>query len=171
MTRAFSILRSALAGLALAAASVTGAQAAVVQIEVEDVFYGGSDTWEISTVFGTPDALESTLISQPWWGRPNQAREFALVLENQLGTPNSSNTAPYFGYSFAGPFLNARGYREGSFFGPIVGLGIDRGFVAGHFAIAELVPSTSVPLPPAAALLLGGLGMVGVMKRRMRKAA
>jgi hypothetical protein len=163
MTRAFSIIRSALAGLVVAMTSLGAAQAAPI-----DVTFDGTD-YTIGTLTGvyndTPTA--SLLQSQPWWGNATLAQGLAAALGDQFGAPNFGIWGPLFAYSLPQPAALTARYFSPS--GP--GVNTVTVFPGSEFVFAVDETPAAVPLPPTTALLLGGLGVVGVMKRRARKAA
>ncbi|MBK1703612.1 hypothetical protein [Halochromatium glycolicum] len=164
MTRAFTIIRSALAGLVVAMTSLGAAQAAPIAVT-----FDGTD-YTIGTLTGvyndTPTA--SLLQSQPWWDNTTLAQGLAAALGNQLGVPNFGSWGPLFAYSL--PVPNAA--LTSWYFSPSgPGVNTVTVFPGSEFVFAVDETPAAVPLPPTAALLLGGLGVVGVMKRRARKAA
>ena len=160
-----SILRNALAGLALVAALTGGAQALTVDVTV------GGDVFTISTLEGSFEDNQSLLEHQPWWGDIALAAQFSTTLKGQLGGPNPTPfgaASPLFARAlttsgttvFTSAWLLPFGIETAP----------DRGFSeVATYAVVE--PVAPIPLPPAAFLLLGGLGALGLVKRRAGRAA
>ena len=72
---------------------------------------GSSDgTWDVTTVTGTFNTLQSQLEAQEWWGDKDLAIVFANELGASLGTPNNPLSGiyngPYFGYDPDGSYNN-----------------------------------------------------------------
>lgn len=153
-----STVRSALAGLALAAMSAIGAQAATVDVTVDN------QVFTIGTVSGTYVDNLALLEAQPWWGDTFEAAEFAAAVGASLGFPNgNSDRGPGFAVSILGnpPFLVTRAFNS------VGGTAGSLGFFSdsqGTFAV--VATPAPIPLPPAAALMLAGLGALGLATRR-----
>ena len=66
--------------------------------------HGSADgTWDVTTVTGTFNTLQSQLETQEWWVDRALAIVFATELGASLGTPNTGqNFGPYFGYNTYG---------------------------------------------------------------------
>ena len=156
MIRIHRTLRNALAGLALAVASIGGAHAATVDVTVDNTIYtiGLSEQGPISSLLPQLD-------DQPWWGDASLATQLSVVLGDGLGAPNdpSIGEQPWFAYA-TGSIPNGPTTYS------LVVNGNDETLTnrLATFAIAESV--APIPLPPAAFLLLGGLGALGLVKRR-----
>ena len=170
MIRLYSPLRNALAGLALAVASVGGAQAATVNVTV------GNTVYTLESRIGSFDELEATLVDQPWWEDQQLAVDLAqgLGFRSALAAP-SDNRGPYFAFDLlpdVDPLLNSPLQIVG-----FVDIGFEIFFNPADprtdfetaYAVATNV--APVPLPPAAFLLLGAFGVAGVVKRRAARAA
>ena len=156
MMQALSTLRSALAGLALAVASVGGAQAATVDVTVDNTIY----TLGLSQV-GPFTSLLPQLEDQPWWGDASLATQLSAALGDDLGRPNSAFIGPQPWFAFGTQTINGIFAIE-----VVVNGGSPRVAAGGvkQYAIAESV--APIPVPPAAALMLAGLGALGLVKRR-----
>ena len=156
MIHVTSTLRTALTGIALAMAATSGAQAATVDVTVDNTIYtiGLSER-------GPFTSLLPQIADEPWWGDASLATQLSAALGDDLGTPNDSSVGeqPWFAYA-----------TDSSPQGPTLSLGVNGSDItlAGNrlatFAIAESV--APIPVPPAAALLLGGLGALGLAARR-----
>jgi hypothetical protein len=124
-------------------------------------------TYNFTTITGTFTALESTLISQVWWGDLAKAQSFAAALGTNLGsTVNFGEVGPFFAYavdpnasSGRGSFSYAAPVSYGS--GVVMqteflknNLGADNTWT---FAIASPVPEIDGALLPQAALIAAGL--------------
>ena len=156
-------LRNALAGLALAVASTGGAQALTVDVTVDNQIF------TIGTVTGTYVENLALLEAQPWWGDTFEAENFEAAVGDSLGFPNgSSDRGPGFAVSIFGnpPFLVTRAFR--SVGGTAGSLNF---FPDSQGTFAVVATPAPIPLPPAAFLLLGGLGALGLVKRRAGRAA
>ena len=78
---------------------------------------GSADgTWDVTTVTGTFNTLQSQLEAQEWWGDRDLAIVFANELGASLGTPNAA-FGPYFAYTPWGYDNHGTwfiGYRDGT---------------------------------------------------------
>lgn len=129
-----------IAGAAVASAMVAApAEAALFTV--------GGTQYEITTVTGSFDSLESTLMNQVWWNNQTLAVDFASVVEDDLGLPGTTlatpdnDLGPFFAYTstFAGVWNNtAQTAGNTTFF-----------FQSSvpTFAIATVVEPESVPEP------------------------
>ena len=170
MKSACKIIRDGLAALTLAAAATTTAQAATVDVTVD-----GTD-YTVDTIFGSFNNINTTnsdiLTTQPWYSigdGGDLAGEFAAAVGTDLGTPNQLGGGVFVGPIFA-VFQSQAGAVFGKLFNPngnipFPQLPPDRPFT---WAIATEVEAdlNPIPLPPAAALLFGGLGVLTFVKRR-----
>ena len=149
-----SVVAPALA-MCLAVGVAERTEAATVMVE--------GTKYEISTVVGTFDSLESTLNDQPWWGQSSLASDFSFALGGALGYPNPPVTTAERGPIFA--------YAAGSTqfqYRAVTTVGAAGGFqdrdITFTFAIGEeLAP---VPLPATLPLLLVGAGALAMIRRR-----
>ena len=170
MISLYSTIRNALAGLALAVASAGGAQALTVDVTVR------TEVFTIGTITGSFAENQTELESQPWWDDVASANNFALRVSDSLGLPNASapflnasgTPGPLFAAATAGD-LNITDFDPGSIFsrawrdGSVGGSFISPTSSATYAVVESVAP---IPLPPAAFLLLGGLGALGLVKKR-----
>ena len=107
-------VKTLMGGLATAALIGIASPANALTITVD------SQDWEISTIEGSFDELQSTLVDQVWWGNKDYATAFARAVQasesstglKELGLPNflfpQSNIRDFFGPFFAyaaGPYI------------------------------------------------------------------
>ena len=123
-------------------------------------------TYAVSTVTGRYGDNVATLQSQVWWGDSAAALSFALLVGNQLGTPNNPATSPLF---MSGTFSNkAIGYayviRNGHSGVTQTSYNLSSRNVT--YAVATLTP---VPIPAAGLVLISALAGVKLLGRRSRK--
>ena len=156
-------LRTALAGLAFAVASAGDALALSVPPAV-DVTVGGS-VFTISALTDVGVNVSDQLEAQPWFGDEDLASDLALALDDALGSPPADGRAfpPLFAFqisvfspSFVRSVQSSEGAAETVTTNPFN--------QTASYAIAESV--APIPLPPAAALLLGGLGALAFVRQR-----
>ena len=166
-------IRRGLAGAALALVPVGGAQAATIPSTVDVTFVG--ETITIGTITGTFEDNADLLQDQPWFFSGSGAFNFADKVGTALGEPNAALaatdiipvTTPLFAFALVGA-ENETILSRGQ--GPTLG-----GFLAAEAALPITTEATfavvvddvaPIPVPPAAFLLLGGLGALGLAKRR-----
>jgi hypothetical protein len=149
---------------ALACLFATSAQAVVVTVN--------SVQYDVSTIFGTYPSLVSTLQSQPWYGSPTAADNFAYAVSGQLGFPAPGNTTfgPFFAFAVSANSLDSA--AASSIFSGIANTSFV-GFVGGTtdphtFAIIQ--PTSGVPDAGVTAAMLG-LALVGLTAVRRRLAS
>mgnify|MGYP006275866897 CR=1 FL=1 len=196
-------LRSALAGIALAAMSASGGQAATADVVLTIEEIAGSQTLfkaegalNLTTLSGlSPFPAFSSPLSSPAGGAFGVGETGSASVYQQSAFSSSAITlfgtgGSIFGGDVSGPifaFSEAFGgslridvsYASGTQFtstnlvsGDFAGLGITPGVTAsytlndGQTISLEVLTPTPIPVPPAAALLLGGLGALGLMRRR-----
>jgi hypothetical protein len=142
---------------------VSGAQASIV-----DVTFNGND-FTIGTIMGSYNDNASLLQSQPWWGNTSTAANFSIAVDDSLGLPNflgGESRGPLFAYSLRSVQANAR------LFSPTFGADSTSSVFNGSSVTYAVVVDdvAPIPLPPAAALMLVGLGALGLVRRRARAA-
>ena len=161
MISLYSTIRNALAGLAFAVASVAGAQASTVDVTV------GTDVFTIGTITGSYNDNTSLLQSQPWWGNSFTAASFSAAVADSLGLPNvlgGESRGPLFAYGLRGVQADSRAFSPT--FGPSTLTSVAVGSSLDYAIVVEDV--APIPLPPAAALMLVGLGALGLVRHRAR---
>ena len=196
-------IRNALAGLALAAMSASGAQAATADVVLTIEELAGNQTLfkaegalDLTTLGGRlPFPTSSTPLSSPGAGGFGVGATTSTlvfrqgVFSNSALTPygtgggifGSTTSGPHFSFSqaFGGSLRIDAGYVSGETFtstnlvsGRFADLGITPEATAFYtlndgqtISLVVLTPAP-IPLPPAAALMLVGLGALGLVKRR-----
>ena len=156
MINIHSTLRSALAGLALAVASAGGAQALTVPDTVDIRL--GEEVFTLGTLTGEARAFRDELEMQPWFGDGEAATIFAIALGDALGRPNAidGGIPPLFAFQINPPDVRSiagSALKTTNFFNQTA-----------TYAVVEAV--APIPVPPAAALMLAGLGALGLIRRR-----
>ena len=168
-----STIRNALAGVALALTSTGGAQALSIAPTVDVTFAG--DVITIGTLTGTFEDNADLLESQPWFSSETEAMNFADLVGSALGEPNValastdviSVTTPLFAFALVGTgseTIRSRGLQQT--LGGLLPAQADLPITTEATFAVVVDDVAPIPLPPAAFLLLGGLGALGLVKRR-----
>ena len=140
---------------------MSSAQAATISSTVNGVNYN------ITTVKGTFDSLQSTLESQPWWGSTTLAGQFASAADNSLGLPNFGILGPFFAYGsgYTTQYEDNFTYNRVQYLSNGYGILDDIAVNDYSFTYATATPATPVPTPA----LLPGLLCLGASVWRKRK--
>ena len=124
----------------------------------------GGTQYDIITIDGTFNALQTNIESQPWWGDINIARDAAFAVNTSLGT-NSVNTdfGPLFAYGK--PFESVAAVAW-LFVDPL-DIDTDAFAVDPTQSVTWAVVAPEVPIPAAVWLFGSGLlGLVGIARRK-----
>lgn len=131
--------------------------------------------YDITTVRGSYNSLQTQLQATPWWNNTGLASQFANTVLGNLGFPNQagSNLAgPFFAYDFRPNPSNlppVQTYRfTPAFNGSNAILSSTFATDEATYAVATVVPAQPIPTP---ALLPGliGLGAVALRKCKQKK--
>ena len=124
---------------------------------------GSADgTWDVTTVTGTFNTLQSQLEAQEWWGDRDLAIVFANELGASLGTPNAA-FGPYFAYTPWGYGNHGAwfiGYRDGT--------ALDWNILSTTSGTWAVAARAAVPDTGSTAALLGvGAAALALARRRL----
>ena len=124
---------------------------------------GSSDgTWDVTTVTGTFNTLQSQIEAQEWWGDKDLAIVFANELGASLGTPNAA-FGPYFAYTPWGYDNHGTwfiGYRDGT--------ALDWNILSTTSGTWAVAARAAVPDTGSTAALLGaGVAALAFVRRRL----
>ena len=124
---------------------------------------GSADgTWDVTTVTGTFNTLQSQLEAQEWWGDKDLAIVFANELGASLGTPNAA-FGPYFAYTPWGYDNHGTwfiGYRDGT--------ALDWNILSTTSGTWAVAARAAVPDTGSTAALLGvGVAALAFARRRL----
>jgi hypothetical protein len=104
-------MRKSFFGLVVAGATLAGAIGSASPAGAINVVYNGN-TYDVTTISGTWDSVESQLTSNAFWGNNSLASGLAGVVTNSLGLPNENF---YTGDgSSAGPLFAFERYSVGA---------------------------------------------------------
>jgi len=145
------------AAAALAAISLSpgSAQAYVVTV--------GGVQYDVTTFTGSYDANSSKFATaanggvMPWWGSKSLATQFATQVGFNLGTQQDPTLGPFFGYGYAGGFVDGYAWRGNGPPPGVVSFSRDGGSPLYKWAQATPVPA---PLP-----VLGSAAALGFCRR------
>jgi hypothetical protein len=142
--------------------------------------WNGGQTYEVTTVVGTWNDLESVLRSQPWWGwsiycgnclNPNDlagksGAAFGYMFPNNTG---NGVYGPLFAYNTLGSpvsYVNFVAFRQYDYAWHQNIVGLDLAYT--WAVVGQSNEQSNVPLPATIALL--GLGLVGIGAARRKQA-
>lgn len=160
--------------LALTATTATLAATSVVLTALPEAAGAATVTrtingtsYDISTVTGSFNNLQSTLTDTPWWNNRDLAGQFAAEVGVDLGDPNFRR-GPFFAYDTAGVEVRFRTWGFPGGFLPGGGL-LDGLGAVGENTFAVATPTAATPIPTPA--LLPGVVGLGIATYRKRKLA
>ena len=111
--------------------------------------YYGTD-YDITTVTGTFDSLQTQLQATPWWGEPAASSSFAAFVGDGLSTPNSINgfpRGPLFASSESFSFVSSSSWYPGVILSSPPGVGGVSVFSNVSYTWAVASTPTAVPEP------------------------
>lgn len=159
-------------------ATVFGAVAigftAMPEVSQAATFTVNGTVYDVTTVSGSYNSLQSQLQKTPWWGNLGLASQFANTILGNLGFPNQSGIfaeSPYFAYRFSpNPSLLPEVYSYGyspSINGTVaIGIGVYAADT-NTYALATVIPTQTIPTP---ALLPGLVGMgIATLRSKQEK--